>query len=375
MSFVNLASKYSKAVDERFHKESQAMLALNSDHEFTGVQSVKVYSIPVVAMGDYQRSGTHRYGNPEDLGRNVQELIVQRDRAFTFVIDKGDKLQSMNVSEAGKALSRQLREACVPEFDAYVFKTLANAAIEHGSYGSDLITKDNAYEKFLAAMEYLGNHNVPDKGRVCFCSYAFANYLKQDPAFIKTGDKSQDMLEKGVIGEVDGCKIVKVASSRLPAGAAFLITHKMAATAPKQLSDYKIHENAPGINGWLVEGRLLYDCFVLNEKVDAIYYHGGQGGLKNLVVGTGAAANKKSTLVVVNEREAGTNELYYMTATDATGLTAVTAGSAITPGDWTQVSGNSATFTPTTGHTMIRVVEVDASNMPVATGDAKLNIG
>ena len=133
MAFVNLASKYSKAVDERFYKESQAMLALNSDHEFTGVKSVKIYSIPVVAMGDYQREGSNRYGTPADLGRNVQELIVQRDRAFTFVIDKGDKIQSMNVSEAGKALSRQLREVCVPEFDTYVFKTLANAAIAHGS--------------------------------------------------------------------------------------------------------------------------------------------------------------------------------------------------------------------------------------------------
>ena len=375
MAFVNLASKYSKAVDERFHKESQAMMALNSNHEFTGVQSVKVYSIPVVAMGDYSRDGTNRYGTPADLGRNVQEMIVQRDRAFTFVIDKGDKVQSMNVSEAGKALSRQLREVCVPEFDTYVFKTLANAAIKHGSYSTTEITKENAYSEFLNAMEWMGNHNVPDKGRVCFCSYKFANFLKQDPAFIKTGDKSQDMVQKGVIGDVDGCTIVKVPSSRLPAGAAFLITHKMAATAPKQLTDYKIHENPPGINGWLVEGRLLYDCFVLNEKVDAIYYHGGQRGLKNLVVGTGAVANKKTSLVVVNELENSSNALYYKTAADNSGLPAVTAGTAITTSEWTKLTGNSVTFAPSSGHTAIRVVEVDSANKPVAIGDAKLNIG
>ena len=375
MSFVNLASKYSKAVDERFHKESQAMLALNSDHEFTGVQTVKVYSIPVVAMGDYQRTGSNRYGTPADLGRNVQEMIVQRDRAFTFVIDKGDKVQSQMVSDAGKALSRQLREVCVPEFDTYVFKTLADAAIKHGSFSNTAITAANAYAEFLAAMEWMGNHNVPDKGRVCFCTYGYANLLKQDPAFIKTGDKSQDMLEKGVIGEVDGCKIVKVPSSRLPAGTAFLITHKMAATAPKQITDYKIHENPPGINGYLVEGRLLYDCFVLDEKLDAIYYHGGQSGLKNLNIGTGAAAGKKSTLVVINELENSTNELYYMTATDNSGLTAVTAGAAITTSAWTKLNGNSLTFTPATGHTAIRVVEVDSNAMPIAVGDAKVNIG
>ncbi len=120
----------------------------------------------------------------------------------------------------------------------------------------------------------MGNKNVPDKGRVCFCSYKYANLLKQDPAFMKYGNLSQEMILKGVIGEIDGCKIVKVPSSRLPAGAAFILTHPIAATAPKQLEEYRIHDNPPGISGWLCEGRFIYDCFVLNEKADAVYYHG-----------------------------------------------------------------------------------------------------
>lgn len=123
-----------------------------------------------------------------------------------------------------------------------VFKTLAAAAVARGATAATNATKTNAYELFLNGMEWLGNHNVPDTGRVCFCSYRFANLLKQDSAFMKYGDKAQDMLIKGVIGEVDGCKIVKVPASRLPAGAAFIITHKIAATAPKQLEDYKIHD-------------------------------------------------------------------------------------------------------------------------------------
>ena len=36
----NLASKYAKHVDERFNRESQAMLALNSDYDFVGVKTV-----------------------------------------------------------------------------------------------------------------------------------------------------------------------------------------------------------------------------------------------------------------------------------------------------------------------------------------------
>ena len=121
-----------------------------------------------------------------------------------------------------------------------VFNTLAASATARGAIDNTAATKENAYELFLNGQEYLGNRNVPDKGRVCFCSYRFANLLKQDSAFMKYGDASQQMLIKGVIGEVDGCKIVKVPSSRLPAGAAFLLTHPVAATAPKQLEDYKI---------------------------------------------------------------------------------------------------------------------------------------
>lgn len=373
MPMINLATKYSKQVDERFHRESQAMLALNNDHKFTGVQTVKVYSIPVVPMGDYQRSGANRYGTANDLARNVQELTVRRDRAFTFIIDKGDKIQSEMVSDAGKALSRQIREVCVPEFDTYVFRTLAYAASKHGSYSTTAITKVNAYEMFLNGMEYLGNHNVPDKGRVCFCSYKFANFLKQDSAFMRYGDKSQEMLEKGVIGEVDGCKIVKVPASRLPAGAAFLITHAVAATAPKQLTDYKIHDNPPGVSGYLVEGRLIYDCFVLNEKADAIYYHGSQPVLKDMIVGTAATAAGKSTIYVTSEKEGA--KRYYVTAASATGLTAVTYGTAITTSDWTELTGSSKEITPASGHSVVRVVEVDASSKPIAVGDAILNIG
>ena len=114
MAGKNLASKYSKKVDERFHRESQAMLALNNNYEFTGVETVKVYSIPVVPMTNYQRTGANRYGVPNDLTRNVQTLTITKDRSFTFVIDKADKLQSEMVSDCGKALSRQLREVVVP---------------------------------------------------------------------------------------------------------------------------------------------------------------------------------------------------------------------------------------------------------------------
>ena len=81
------------------------------------------------------------------------------------------------------------------------------------------------------------------------------------------------MLIKGQVGSIDGIPIVVVPSSYLPAGVNFIILNKSAITAPVKLAEYKIHDNPPGINGWLIEGRVYYDAFVLKSKKTAIYVH------------------------------------------------------------------------------------------------------
>lgn len=47
---VNYAEKYSSQVDERFVEKALSTGAINNNYEFIGAQTVKVYSIPVVAM-------------------------------------------------------------------------------------------------------------------------------------------------------------------------------------------------------------------------------------------------------------------------------------------------------------------------------------
>lgn len=377
---VNLASRFAKEVDERFTRESQAAMALSNNYKFTGVKTVKVYSIPVVPLNDYTRSGANRYGQPMDLGNEVQDLTISLDKGWTFVIDKGDKIQSEMVMDCGRAVSRQLREVIVPYYDTYVFRKLAAAAVENGNTDSTELTKDNAYAHFLKGMEALGNKNVPDKGRICFCTYGFANLLKQDPAFMKYSNLSQEMIIKGVIGEVDGCKIVKVPSSRLPAGAAFLLTHPIAACGPKQLEEYKIHDNPPGISGWLAEGRIVFDCFVLNNKADAIYYHGAQPKLQTLLVETAGTTNGKSRLIVDPATPDDGITYKYQTKATKAALDTVTAGTAVTTANWTAMpavteQNPAGDFTVTSGHKFVAVVGIDSANKPVTYGTAKLNIG
>lgn len=371
---INLAKKYSKKVDERFSRESFLANALHDDYDFTGAKTVSIFSIPTAPMNDYTRSGISRYGTPKDVNRTVQELTITRDRSFTTIIDKGDELQSGGVSEAGRFLARQIRDACVPEYDAYGFSTLAAAATTAGNTSATAITSSNAYESLLNANESFGDHNVPDTGRIAFCTFRFANLLMQDSSFTKDCDLAQSLAIKGTVGEVDGCRIVRVPANRMPAGAAFMLIHPQAACGPRQLEEFKIHTNPPGISGYLVEGRFIYDFFVLSNKADAIYYHGSQAVLKMLNIITAPTDTGKST-VMVNPAVKNGVKWYYVTAATAAGLTSVSYGSAITAANWTELTSSGVEITPTSGHKYIRVVEVDADDEPVAYGDAVLNIG
>ena len=90
---------------------------------------------------------------------------------------------------------------------------------------------------------------------------------------VRNGDASQNMLVKGQVGMIDGIRIVAVPDCLMPENVNFIIAAKSATVSPVKLSEYKIHDNPPGINGWLVEGRVYYDAFILNNKKPGIYVH------------------------------------------------------------------------------------------------------
>jgi hypothetical protein len=51
-----------------------------------------------------------------------------------------------------------------------------------------------------------------------------------------------------------------------------MVVHPCATVAPTKLESYKTHQDPPGLSGALVEGRIVYDAFVLENKAKAIYY-------------------------------------------------------------------------------------------------------
>lgn len=268
---INFAEKYTSAVDERFIKASMSEPFVNRDFDWAGVRTVHVYSLPTVVMNDYVMNGNSRYGTPTELEDELQEMTLTQDRSFTFTIDRRNYNDTMMVKESGRALRRQLDEVVIPEVDIYrIAKIVAGAG---NTSAPAPITNANAYDALLDGVNALTEGKAPKAGAVALITPKFYKAIRLDDSFIKSGDLSQQMLLNGQVGTIDGIPLVLAPTNYFPADVGFLVTNRIATTAAVKLTEYKVHDNPPGINGWLIEGRVYHDAFVLNNKKPAIYVH------------------------------------------------------------------------------------------------------
>lgn len=273
---IDLTTKFLPYVDEVFTNESKRSLLTNSDFEWTGAHSVKVYKITTSEMNDYDRAGTgsgatgSRYGAVASLGATTEELTLKKDRSFTFAIDKLDNDETAQQLAAASALARQQREVVIPEVDKYVYGVICTGAGNKPAATS--LTAENIYTEILKASQALDDAEVPETSRVLLVTPATYLLMKQCKDITMETEMGTDMRLKGVVSNLDGASVVKVPASRLPENFGFLLAHPSATVAPVKLDEYKIHQDPPGISGSLVEGRICYDAFVLENKKKALYY-------------------------------------------------------------------------------------------------------
>lgn len=272
---IELATKFQPHTDEQFKAESKKSLLTNQDYEWTGAHTIKVYKVSTSGMNDYNRKGENngnwsRYGAVAGLDATTEEMTLKKDRSFTFAIDKLDTDETQQQVAAASALARQNREVVIPEVDAYTYGVMATNA---GHKPNELaLTVDNIYEQILAGSQALDDAEVPETGRVLVVIPAIYNLMKKCKDIAMETNVGNELRLQGVIGILDGMNVQKIPANRLPNGFGFMIAHPVATVAPVKLEDYTVHENPPGISGSLVEGRIVYDAFVLDNKVKAIYY-------------------------------------------------------------------------------------------------------
>lgn len=275
MATIELATKFLPYTDEQFSTESKKALLTNQDFSWSGAHSVKIYKVSTSKMNDYGRSGPtsgnwSRYGAVEGLDATTQEMILKRDRSFTFAIDQLDQDETAQQLAAASALARQNREVVIPEVDTYTYGVMcANAGFKPAA---KLLAPDGIYTEVMEASQALDDAEVPETGRVLVVTPATYAMLKKCSNVVMETDIGNELRLKGVIAMLDGMAVQKIPANRLPADFGFMVAHPCATVAPVKLEAFNIHDNPPGISGALVEGRIVYDAFVLENKSKALYY-------------------------------------------------------------------------------------------------------
>ena len=122
---IDLVTKFQPYTDEQFSTESKKSLLTNQDFDWIGAHSIRICKISTSDMYDYRRNGPvpegqwSRFGPIKDLDATTEEFNLNKDRSFTFAIDKMDADETNQQLAAASALARQNREVVIPEVDSY----------------------------------------------------------------------------------------------------------------------------------------------------------------------------------------------------------------------------------------------------------------
>ncbi len=272
---IDLTTKYLPYTDEMFSTESKASLLTNQDFSWDGAHAVKVYKVSTSDMNDYGRTGPasgnwSRYGAIAGLDAITELFTLRKDRSFTFAIDKLDEGETEQQLQAASALARQLRQVVIPEVDAWVYSQMCEGAGQKPA--AVALTSANIYEQIITGSKALDNAEAPDDGRALIVTPDTYFLMKQSTDICMETDIGNELRIRGVIATLDGMNVIRIPAPRLPADFGFMLAHSVATVAPTKLAEYKAHQDPPGISGSLVEGRVVYDAFVLDNKKGALYY-------------------------------------------------------------------------------------------------------
>ena len=299
---INLTKKASPKVLERFKFGSCTEGLFSNDYDWTGVATVQIYSVDDLPLNDYNPEkvdGGSRFGNLINIGDTVQEHTIKDNKSFIGAIDETYNTQQLQIKQAGKVLRRQMDNVVIPYVDKYRIRKMAAAASStYKNIASVTLSKSNIVETIMQVNAAMSENLVADTGRVCYMSYGDAIKLKLADQVVGIDKLGEKAIVNGVMGTVDKCQIRLIPAGYLPAGAKMLFVKKGICFAPKKLASYKIHDGAHVLDGKIVTGHLLHDCFVPVGRENCIFLVTASGDGDISTVGNGALSLASGTLTI-----------------------------------------------------------------------------
>ncbi len=276
---INLTTKYSKLIDERFKKASITDAYAGKKYDFDGAQSIKIYSIDKVGLTDYNRTADGgRFGTVTELGDTIQTLTMSQDKAFTFSIDHGNSADQLNIKHCNSQLKSNWDEVCAPAIDKYRFAKWANGA-GLGALNGTALTSGTVLSAIMTAGAAMSNKIVPKKNRVLFVSETLFIKCKLSTEVLAIEALGRKSVANGSIGTLDGMDVIPVPDSYLPTGINFIIKYRDSTVDPLKLKTLRVQKNPIGFDADVGECRFYHDSFVLDNKINGIYVHAQSGML------------------------------------------------------------------------------------------------
>lgn len=277
---INLVTEYQKKLAKHFEAGSKTDAFAGKAYDFVGVKSIEVFTIDDVALGNYTRSGITRFGTVTEVEDTKQTLTMNRDRAFTKSIDKGNANEQYNIKRAAEVLQMIDKRTIRPEIDQYRLNAWATGnglstgkAVQTNATAAAL-TKANIAEAIFTASAAMSDKLVPLENRVLFISELDFVKFKLADLVMGGAQLNAEAIKRGYSGTIDGIAVVRVPASYMPANTGFIMKYKGATVDPIKLKTLRVHKDPMGVDGDVLEGRIIYDAFVLDAMCDGVYvYH------------------------------------------------------------------------------------------------------
>ena len=290
---IQLAQNYVPLLDEIYKAESKtAILDTVSERvNFTGANTVNIYTLNTVGMGNYDRNAGFV---PGDVNGTWQPYALETERGRSYMVDTLDNEESMGLAFGG-LLGTVERQHIIPEVDAFRFAAYASGAVASQVVSATLSTGAAALAAIDAATAALDNAEVPYEGRILFVNPDIYGLIRGGlTRFLQNGESDVDYN----VTMYNDMRVISVPKPRFqtaitlatpstsaaaggyaPASGAsainFMIVHPSAILqvmkhyVPRIFSPEQNQE----ADAWKLNIRYTHGAWVLTQKTNGIYVH------------------------------------------------------------------------------------------------------
>jgi hypothetical protein len=206
MAITNfIPTVWDAALLERFNTANILIPALN--HQYEGVLSagntVKITAVTTPTIVDY--AAASRVITPAQMSDTTQSLVINQEKAFSFIVDDIDKVQS---SGSFEPVTRDAGAALAEDAEATVIAALKANGTSAGT--GAITTADLAYAAVVTIRQNLVKANVPSSDRILAVSPEFASLLLGSASKLTSFDPVGDQpIRNGVLGRLLGFTVVE----------------------------------------------------------------------------------------------------------------------------------------------------------------------